>query len=121
MLHMKLPSILKTPTNKRFTIQPRYYDPVKEDIENRTDRIKKIHELKKNENLKDGDQYDSSIHGAFGKDSYYKQKGMGALRFSIMVFLSAGAVGYYAYGNVSLYVMMVLAAAFYLYRKMRSA
>ncbi len=118
---MKFPSLLKIPTNNRFTIQPRYYDPIKEDIENRTDRIKKIAELKKSEKLKGGEQYDSSIHGAFGRDSYYKQKGMGALRFSIMVFLTAGAIGYYLYGNVSLYVMMVVGAAFYLYKKIRPA
>ena len=117
---MKFPSLLKTQTNKRFSIQPRYYDPIKEDIENRTHRIKKIHELKKKENVQGADS-ESSIHGAFSRDSYYKQKGTGSLRFSIMVFLTATAVGYYLYGNISLYVMMALAAAYYFYKKMQSA
>jgi len=116
---MKFPSLLKIPSNKRFSIQPRYYDPVKEDIEVRTHRIIKIHELKKKENV-EGIGSESSIHGAFSRDSYYKQKGIGSLRFSIMVFLTAGAIGYYLYGNTSLYIMMALAAAYYFYRKMQS-
>lgn len=38
---MKVPSIFRLPKYQRFEIQPRYYDPVKEDIEKRTDRIRK--------------------------------------------------------------------------------
>ena len=30
---MKLPSIFKTPNYQRFDIKPRYYDPIKEEIE----------------------------------------------------------------------------------------
>ena len=38
---MKLPSIFKTASHQRFSIKPRYYDPIKEEIEERTSRIKK--------------------------------------------------------------------------------
>ena len=38
---MKLPSIFKTASHQRFAIKPRYYDPIKEEIEERTSRIKK--------------------------------------------------------------------------------
>lgn len=38
---MKIPSIFRLPQHKRFTYVPRYYDPIKEDIVNRTERIKK--------------------------------------------------------------------------------
>jgi Flp pilus assembly protein TadB len=37
---MKLPSIFRTASNQRFSIKPRYYDPIKEEIEERTARIK---------------------------------------------------------------------------------
>ena len=40
---MKFPSIFRTSSHQRFDIKPRYYDPVKEEIEQRTARIK--HEL----------------------------------------------------------------------------
>jgi hypothetical protein len=42
------------------------------------------------------------------------------LRFAIMIFLSAGAIGYLFYGNVSLYVMMALSVVFFLYKRIRS-
>ena len=36
---MKFPSLSRIPKNKRFNFEPRYYDPIKEDIQNRTERI----------------------------------------------------------------------------------
>ena len=41
---MRFLSILRIAKHQRFHIEPRYYDEVKEDIEQRTSRIK--HELK---------------------------------------------------------------------------
>jgi hypothetical protein len=38
---MKLPSIFRLPQHKRFNFTPRHYDPIKEDIANRTALIKK--------------------------------------------------------------------------------
>lgn len=38
---MRFPSFIKVPRNRRFGIEPRYYDPVKEEIEERTARIRK--------------------------------------------------------------------------------
>ncbi|MBM3425388.1 MAG: hypothetical protein FJX97_00210 [Bacteroidetes bacterium] len=37
---MKLPTIFRTASHQRFEIKPRYYDPIKEEIEERTARIK---------------------------------------------------------------------------------
>ena len=37
---MKLPSLVRVPKYKRFNFEPRHYDPVKEEIKNRTERIK---------------------------------------------------------------------------------
>ena len=37
---MKLPTIFRTASHQRFSIKPRYYDPIKEEIEERTARIK---------------------------------------------------------------------------------
>lgn len=37
---MKVPSIFRLPKYQRFEIRPRYYDPVKEDIDKRTSRIR---------------------------------------------------------------------------------
>ena len=64
---MKLPSIFKTPNYQRFAIKPRYYDPIKEEIEERTARIKRELEqgkgFQKEEDL--GNYSGASIKGSF--------------------------------------------------------
>ena len=42
---MKFPSIFRVNSPMRFDIKPRYYDPVKEEIEQRTSKIKKDLEM----------------------------------------------------------------------------
>ncbi len=37
---MKIPSLNRLPNHKRFDYTPRFYDPVKEDLENRKSHIK---------------------------------------------------------------------------------
>lgn len=89
---------------------PRYYDPIKEEIEKRTERIKK--ELQGDGKLlaegNDSDDKDSSngssIRGAFTKGSPIRKKPStildraGMLRFIIMITLIGGLVGYAHWG-----------------------
>lgn len=42
---MKLPSLVKIPKYKRFEFRPRYYDPVKEELEERVEKIKREHNI----------------------------------------------------------------------------
>ena len=114
---MRFPSLLNTPSNRRFSIQPRYYDPVKEDIENRTDRIKRVMRLKKREEADGNLDQDSRIQGSFSRNAYYKQNSTGKLRFIILVLLASTVVGYFYLGNIALYVVMGLAVIMYLFRK----
>ncbi|MCG8476366.1 MAG: hypothetical protein MI784_12940 [Cytophagales bacterium] len=44
---MRLPSFIKLPRHSRFEIEPRHYDPIKEEIEERTEKIKRELELRK--------------------------------------------------------------------------
>lgn len=37
---MRFPSLIRLPKNKQYQIKPRYYDPVKEEIAERTERIR---------------------------------------------------------------------------------
>ena len=48
---MKVPSIVKIPKYKKFDFQPRYYDPVKEELQERVERIKRQHDPKNNPNI----------------------------------------------------------------------
>lgn len=73
---MKFPSIFRTSSPQRFDIKPRYYDPVKEEIEERTSRIKQ--ELKE-EGLISGDDenpmgYGAGIRGSFSNYRGIKQR-----------------------------------------------
>lgn len=65
---MKFPAIFKTSTHQRFSIKPRYYDPIKEEIEEKTARIKKELEAEGlyNNEMKDLDGgHRTAIKGAF--------------------------------------------------------
>ena len=37
---MRFPSLFRLPKHQQFRIQPRYYDPIKDEIKERTERIK---------------------------------------------------------------------------------
>ena len=114
---MKFPSILKIPEHKKFRLHNRHYDPVKEEIEMRTAKIKASLEHRKKENL-DSSGYDSRIAGSFGSDSYSKESSKsGMLRFTLMMVLFFGAIGYLYLGNVVLYVIIGLVVLIYFLRK----
>ncbi|WP_026950524.1 hypothetical protein [Algoriphagus mannitolivorans] len=74
---MKFPSIFKTSSPQRFGIQPRYYDPVKEEIEERTSRIKKELEeegLLSGEDGHNPEGYGAGIRGSFSNYRGIKQR-----------------------------------------------
>jgi hypothetical protein len=62
---MKLPSIFRTASHARFEIKPRHYDPIKEDIEDRTSRIRQ-------ELIRDGQLSDAEI-----EEGVEKRRGLG--------------------------------------------
>ena len=70
---MKFPSIFRTASPSRFDIKPRYYDPVKEELDQRESRIKKQLEAEgKLGDIKEEDRlrsYESGLRGAFIKES----------------------------------------------------
>ncbi|NNF20973.1 MAG: hypothetical protein HKN67_03450 [Saprospiraceae bacterium] len=114
---MKFPSILKIPEHKRFRLHNRYYDPVKEEIESRTAKIKAELERREKEDS-DPSGFESKIAGSFGYNSYSKETGgSGALRFTLMVVLFFGAIGYLYLGNVVLYALIGLVVLIYFLRK----
>lgn len=67
---MKIPSLFRLPQHKRFNYIPRYYDPVKEDIANRTERIKKELGVSTEENkstVHELHQFRSRLSEVYGK------------------------------------------------------
>lgn len=123
---MKLPSLFRTAQPMRFDIKPRFYDPVKEEIEQRTARIKK--ELQMEGKLPFDEGYDpekdsfrsSAIRGAFTQGSPIKGRtsspfsNTGFLRLLIFLVLIALVFGYVYYGVDAVYYLLYLATAIFL-------
>jgi hypothetical protein len=73
---MKFPSIFRSAAPMRFDIKPRYYDSVKEEIDQRTSRIKR--ELKEagliNERDADMGSFGGGIRGSFSQHRGIKER-----------------------------------------------
>ncbi len=87
---MKLPLIFKTASNKRFNFMPRYYDPIREEIKERTEAIR--NQL----NSPDTEFIRSNISEAFAKRSKEYSKG-NFIQFVIILSLIAilVTIGYF--------------------------
>ncbi|MEN8247584.1 MAG: hypothetical protein ABFS32_01525 [Bacteroidota bacterium] len=102
---MKLPSIIKIPHYQRFNYEPRYYDPVKEDIEERRKKARRQLESEKRRN----GQSRARLEGAFTRRAHYEDNSS-FLRLIVGVILFSGVVGFLYFGNIALY--LTVAAVF---------
>lgn len=114
---MKLPTLTKLGKYHRFNLTPRHYDPIKEEIEQRTEAIRR--ELEEEGVLTprqdfnpDHSSHRSSIRGSFRARSKVKSSSFldnsGLLRLFIFVILLAGLGGYLYMGNEVLYYLLYL-------------
>lgn len=129
---MKFPSVFRTAAPMRFDIKPRYYDPVKEEIEQRTSLIKK--ELAA-QGLLDKDDVTSSEIGSYGagiRGSFAQHKGIkerggvnmfastAMIRTFIFLLLLGSIFGYVYLGPVIFeymaYVVALVAAVYFFFR-----
>jgi Flp pilus assembly protein TadB len=118
---MKFPQIFRTTQPMRFDIKPRYYDPVREEIEQRTARIKKELQADGKLPVEDGDEeglsyYSSSIRGSFTGGSQIKGRtssalhSAGMIRLVIFVLLIVSLFGYIYYGPEAIYILLYIVA-----------
>lgn len=111
----RFPSLFRLPKHQQFHIQPRYYDPVKEEIAERTERIKG--EMKGKET---GDYQPSKIN--------FKRKTKKAPAASLMQLFIAASLGglvfgWLEFGNdiFQIYLIIILGAyLLYRIRKMKA-
>lgn len=115
---MKIPSLFHSKSPNRFEIKPRYWDPVKEEIEQRTAFIKR--ELEAQGKLTPDEidlkaKYETGIRGAFSQHRKTKSfnSGSGAstaiIRSLIFFFLLGGGAGYLYLGPVVFQYMLIFA------------
>ena len=108
---MKIPTLTRLPNYQKFNFEPRYYDPVKEDIEERTSRIKQ--ELRQRSSLASGQP--STIQGSFTRRASYN-KSSNMLQGIIMITLYTLIFGYLYFGNSIFYVLLLLGPAYMYFR-----
>lgn len=114
---MKLPSLVRLPKYKRFNLEPRYYDAIKEEMRERTERIKREMEMKENPETR-AEGMRSSIGHAFARRSA-REQGASTLQLLLMFFLLVGVFGYIYWGNIALYSLAALAVPAYLYYRFK--
>jgi hypothetical protein len=97
---MKIPSLSRLPKNKRFNFQPRYYDPIKEEIEERTSRVRQ-------ELGSSGEYYREHISSAFRQRSR-RQQTSGILQFIFVISFAVIFFGYIYFGSLIFYAFLIL-------------
>ncbi|MEB2774763.1 hypothetical protein SYJ56_05565 [Algoriphagus sp. D3-2-R+10] len=129
---MKFPSVFRTAAPMRFDIKPRYYDPVKEEIEQRTSQIKKELEAqglldKSDGTARDFGSYGAGIRGSFAQHKGIKDRGgvnmfasTAMIRTFIFLLLLGSIFGYVYLGPVIFeymaYVIALGASIYFFFR-----
>jgi len=105
---MRFPSFIKVPRNRRFEITPRYYDPVKEEIEERTERIRQ--EMQ-------GKETGQYIPGRISFERKSASIPSGSfLQMIIAAILGLTVIGWLFYGNQVFYIFWLAVPVYLFYR-----
>ena len=110
---MKLPSIINIPSYQRFKYEPRFYDPIKDDIDGRRKRIKRQIDGDKRRGT---DSSQSRLEGSFARRVPHAGKSS-FLRLIIGTILFSGVVGFLFFGNIALYITMALVLGYLISKK----
>lgn len=106
---MRFPSLFRLPKHQQFVIKPRYYDPVKEEIKERTERIKERMDGQEGETLQP-----TKIN--------FKRKTKPApatsmIQLGIASLLGLMVLGWLQFGNeIFYYLLWVMVPAYLIYR-----
>jgi hypothetical protein len=108
---MKIPTLTRLPNYRKFNFEPRYYDPIKEDVEERTSRIKQ--ELRQHSHSSVSQS--SGIHGAFARRASYTRSS-NILQVVIMITLFTFFFGYLYFGNNIFYILLLVGPIYVYFR-----
>ena len=107
---MKLPSLIKLPKIKQFNYVPRYYDPIKENIQER------IVKYKKDQSYDNPIRYKASIFQAFQRSEKKNVRASFLQLFFVGLFLGI-FLAYFYLGNIVFYAFLIVAPVYIYYRK----
>lgn len=114
---MKIPSFFRLPRHQRFEIQPRYYDPIKDEIEQKRQRIRSHLKWNEENGIKSEYQSGGRLEGAFHRRAPVKDN-ITFLRLGLAAILFGGVVGYLYFGDYAIYATLGLAVTYLVIRKL---
>ncbi|HMP99778.1 MAG TPA: hypothetical protein PKC24_08350 [Cyclobacteriaceae bacterium] len=113
---MKMFSFLRTPKPQRFSFTSRYYDPVKEELKERTARIKAELEAKESGDYSRATAA-SRLRGSFkDRRPTSVNKHSNILQSIILLLLVALILGYLEFGNSALYLSLLIIPVYFYFR-----
>jgi hypothetical protein len=119
---MKIISLFtKAPTHQRFTYRPRYYDPSKDEMLERENRIRK--EIERERGISHSDaEYRSRIAGSFQaarkRSKPSAQTGEVVMRLAVLLFLTLLLIAFFQWGKSALYIGLAFVPV-YLYLRFK--
>ena len=120
---MKIISLFtKAPQHQRFNYKPRYYDPSKDEMAEREERIRKELARERGE-LQDDGGYRTRIAGSFQaarkRSKPTAEKSAVIMRFGVLLFMAFLLIAFLQWGKPALYAAGVFIPV-YLYMKFRT-
>jgi hypothetical protein len=120
---MKIISLFtKAPQHQKFNYKPRYYDPAKDEMAEREERIRKEIARERGE-LQDDGGHRTRIAGSFQaarkRSKPTAEKSAVIMRFGVLLFMALLLIAFLQWGKPALYGAMVFVPV-YLYLKFRT-
>jgi hypothetical protein len=109
----KIPTLTRLPQHKRFSYEPRHYDPEMEEIKQR------IAEAKARAKADRGDKNYSSeyvLRGAIRRQSRLQRKGADFSQLIFIIGFAGFAYAYFVYGNTALLLFFLLVLGYIWYK-----
>ncbi len=110
---MKFPSIIRLPRNKSFDFSPRYFDPVKDEIEERTERIKRELAIEQKQGTNSTGSRRNTLK--FERKEHAKTSAS-LLQLVIAATLSLLVFGWLYFGNDVFYVLFLIFPIYVFFR-----
>lgn len=112
---MKFPSLVKLPKYKKFNFEPRYYDPVKEEIDMRSQKIKLDMEAQRRAGTDDRAQFKAELEQVLNRRAT-EDRNSTIMQAVFVLLLLLIFTGYLFYGNNVIYGALILIPLYILYR-----
>ena len=118
---MKIISLFtKAPQHQKFSYRPRYYDPSKDEMAEREERIRKEIARERGELPKDSGGYKTRIAGSFqaarNRSKPTTQGRMHLLRLGILLYLTLLVFGFIFFGRVSFLSLIFIVPVYFYYK-----